>query len=164
MAREEMICREFGKSFWLQMVGTGLTTALCAHLGSVFTHARWPAVTVMNNYADDLLVEPLTIRAGYVQAPTEPGLGVVVDEEALERYRMSPPYVHKERRHILTVGWPDRRQVHYASMTQIWTDFLAGNHPVQERGVTFTVRLDDGSPEWTDLFDRAGRGPVHDVA
>ena len=163
MQRQGVLNAEFGKPFWLQMVGTGITTALCAHIGSVLTHARWPAVTAMNNYADDLIVEPLTIRDGFVKAPTEPGLGIVVDEAALERYRMTAkPYDRPERRHILSVGWPHGRVVHYAHMSQMWTDFLAGNHPVQERGVTFDARVDDGSSEWADLYARAERGPVHD--
>jgi hypothetical protein len=45
----------------------------------------------------------------------------------------------------------------------MWTDALAGNLPVQERGVRFDVRLDDGSTEWSELFERADRGPVRDV-
>jgi L-alanine-DL-glutamate epimerase-like enolase superfamily enzyme len=163
MRRQNTLNAEFGKPFGLQMVGTGLTTALCAHLGSVFSHARWPAVTAMNNYADDLIVDPLLIRNGFVQAPTGPGLGVTVDEDALERYRMNPPYSRPERRHILAVGWPSGRLVHYAHMTDLWDDCLAGNHPVQDRGVTFDVRLDDGSAEFAELYDRADRAPVHDV-
>jgi L-alanine-DL-glutamate epimerase-like enolase superfamily enzyme len=163
MMRQGALCAEFGKSFWLQMVGTGLTTALAAHIGSVLTHARWPAVTVLNNYADDLLVEPLLVRDGYVQAPTAPGLGVDVDDDALERYRMTPPYLRQERRHILTATWPGARAIHYAHMGDMWTDALAGNLPVQERGVRFDVRLDDGSTQWSELFERADRGPVRDV-
>jgi hypothetical protein len=162
MIKYNAICAEFGKNFWIQNVGTGITTALVAHLGSVMSHARWPAVTVMNNYADDLLVEPLTIRDGYVKAPDAPGLGVEVDEEALERLRMEPPYVLPERKHVLTVVWPHGRAVHYAHMRQVWNDFLAGNHPVQERGVRMDVSVDDGSPEWADLYARASLGPVHD--
>jgi L-alanine-DL-glutamate epimerase-like enolase superfamily enzyme len=159
--RQGAICAEFGKPFWLQMVGTGLTTALCAHLGAVLTHARWPAVTALNNYADDLLVEPLTIRGGYLRVPDGPGLGVEVDEAALDRYRMTEPYERPERLHILTVRWPNGRAVHYARMADMWTDFLAGNQPVQERGVSFEVWVDDGSREWADLHSRASRGPVH---
>jgi L-alanine-DL-glutamate epimerase-like enolase superfamily enzyme len=163
MARQGALCAEYGKNFWLQMVGTGITTALCAHIGSVLSHARWPAVTAMNNYADDLLVEPLLIQDGYAKAPDAPGLGVVVDEEALERYRMPEPHFVPERKHILTVIWPSGRTVHYVSSNQMWVDFLAGNHPVQERGVRFEVRVDDGTPEWAQLFERASRQPVHDV-
>lgn len=163
MYRQGVLCAEYGKNFWLQMVGTGITTALCAHIGSVLSHARWPAVTALNNYADDLLVEPLLIRDGYVKAPDAPGLGVVVDEEALERYRMPEPHVVPERKHILTVTWPSGRAVHYTSSNQMWVDFLAGNHPVQERGVEFEIRVDDGTAEWAELFERASRQPVHDI-
>jgi hypothetical protein len=117
----------------------------------------------MNNYADDLLVDPLLIQDGYVKAPDAPGLGIVVDGEALERYRMPKPHSISERRHILTVTWQSGRRVHYVSSNQMWVDFLAGNHPVQERGVQFDVRVDDGTPEWAELFERAGRQPVHDI-
>ncbi|WP_020579773.1 mandelate racemase/muconate lactonizing enzyme family protein [Actinopolymorpha alba] len=158
------ICAEFAKSFWLQLVGTGLTTAMCAHLGAVLTNARWPAVTALNNYADDLLVEPLTIQSGYLRVPDGPGLGVEVDEAALERYRMPSPHRLPERRHILSVTWPNRRTIHYAHMKQMWTDFLTGNHPVQERGADLQVRVDDGTSEWAELYARAERGPVHDAA
>jgi L-alanine-DL-glutamate epimerase-like enolase superfamily enzyme len=37
---------------------------------------------------DDLIVEPLVIEGGYVQVPERPGLGVELDEEAVERYRV----------------------------------------------------------------------------
>jgi len=37
---------------------------------------------------DDLLVEPLEIENGFVKVPTGPGLGVEVDDKALERYRV----------------------------------------------------------------------------
>ena len=31
-------------TFWLQLIGAGLTTTWAAHLGSVLSHASWPAV------------------------------------------------------------------------------------------------------------------------
>lgn len=179
----------FEKPFWLQLVGTGLVTALAAHLGSVLTHAQWPAITCLNNYSDDLLVEPLTIQGGQIKTPDIPGLGVTVDEAALERFRMPAPHAHPERRHILTVVFPGGKAVHYAHMhsavtnanaanftaeenaamgipvhtRQCWEDFHAGNHPVQVRGVRFEVWKDDGSAEWAELYARAKQGPVNDV-
>jgi muconate cycloisomerase len=38
---------------------------------------------------DDLIVEPIPIVDGRIPAPTAPGLGVTLDEEALARYRVS---------------------------------------------------------------------------
>ncbi len=178
----------FEKPFWIQMVGTGLTTAMAAHLGAVLPGARWPAVSCMNNYADDLLAAPLTITGGYLRVPDGPGLGVTVDEGALDRYRIDPPYRVPETAHILSVVWPGGRVMHYASMCyrhpvkgdrpfaherygvidpgaakmQCWEDFLAGNQPVNERGVRMEVWEADGSPEWADLYRRALQGPVRD--
>lgn len=37
---------------------------------------------------DDLIVEPLMIENGHVRVPEGPGLGVELDEDALERYRV----------------------------------------------------------------------------
>ncbi|MEM2876406.1 MAG: enolase C-terminal domain-like protein [Candidatus Bathyarchaeia archaeon] len=35
---------------------------------------------------DDLIKEPLRFEKGYVLVPEKPGLGVELDEDALERY------------------------------------------------------------------------------
>lgn len=152
----------FAKPFWLQLVGTGLTTALAAHLGAVLPLAQWPAITCLNNYSDDLLVEPLTISGGHLRVPEAPGLGVTVDEDALARYRMEPPYTITYPHQLLSVIWPGGCVMHYASMQQCWADFLAGNQPVQERGVRMEAMPDDGSRTWADLYARLAHGPVRD--
>ena len=61
---------------WLQLVGTGITTAFTAHLGAVLPAAQWPAITCLNTYRDDLIREPLEIRRGHMRVPEAPGLGV----------------------------------------------------------------------------------------
>ena len=42
--REGAVAAEANKPFWLQLVGTAITTTFAAHLGAVLTHARWPMV------------------------------------------------------------------------------------------------------------------------
>jgi L-alanine-DL-glutamate epimerase-like enolase superfamily enzyme len=161
--RQGALAAAFEKPFWLQMVGTGLTTALSLHLGAVLPFAQWPAVNCLNNYTDDLLRTPLTITGGYARVPDAPGLGIEIDEDALARYKMEPPYELPKPRLLLSVVWPGGRVMHYAHMRpQCWADFGAGNQPVQERGVTMEVRPDDGSKEWADLYARAERAPVRD--
>ncbi|MCW5850006.1 MAG: enolase [Anaerolineae bacterium] len=161
--RQGALAAAFEKPFWLQMVGTGLTTALSAHLGAVLPFAQWPSVNCLNNYADDLLGEPLTVQAGYVKVPEGPGLGIEIDEAALTRYRMQPPYAHPAPRLLLSVAWPGGRVMHYANMRpQCWDDFLMGNQPAQERGVRMEVHPDDGTTEWADLYARVQHGPVRD--
>lgn len=158
--RQGALAAAFHKPFWLQLVGTGLTTALAAHLGAVLPQAQWPTITCLNNYSDDLLLEPLTISGGQLRVPEAPGLGIAIDEAALTKYRMEPPYAVAYPRQLLSVVWPGGRTMHYAHMQQCWDDFLAGNQPVQERGVRMDVTTDDGSRAFADCYARVARGPV----
>lgn len=161
--RQGALAAAFEKPFWLQMVGTGLTTAMSAHLGAVLPFAQWPSVNCLNNYADDLLATPLTIVGGYLKVPDAPGLGITIDEGALDRLRMQPPHAHPAPHMIMSVVWPGGRVMHYTQMRpQCWDDFWNGNQPAQERGATMEVRFDDGTPEWAELYARASRAPVRD--
>ena len=189
--RDGELCAGSNKDFWLQIVGTGITTAFSLHLGAVLSHARCPLVTAMNTYADDLLVEPIEIRGGFARVPDAPGLGIVVDEEALDRLRMRPaeerpdapdranvglarpfnpvldggrdsPYQIPYPRKLLSFALADGRVRHYAGIDQLWRDCLVHNAtmPRQERGARLTVRDDDGSMEFDEMYRRAAIGPI----
>ena len=160
--RQGHLAGAFEKPFWLQMVGTGLTTTLSLHLGAVLPFAQWPSVNCLNNYADDLLVNPIEIKGGFARVPDAPGLGIEIDEDALTRYRMQPPYEFPKPRLLLSVVWAGGRVTHYASLRQCWDDHWVANNPPQERGVTMEVHEDDGYKEWADLYARAERAPVRD--
>ncbi len=161
--KQAHLCAAFDKQFWLQLVGTGITTALSAHLGAVLTNAQWPSVNCMNNYSDDLLVAPLQIVGGCIRVPEEPGLGVELDEDALSHYKMDPPYEIPRPKLLLSVVWATGRVVHYSSMKQCWDDCLAGNQPVQEPGVNMEVNEADGTNTEVDkVFQRALIAPILD--
>jgi len=151
---------EFDKPFFLQIVGTGITTALSAQLGAVLSHAQWPAVNCMNLYEHDLLSESLKIEGGYVYASDEPGLGIEVDEEALTKYRMEPPFEHPPRRMLLAAVWPQTHKRYYSNITQVWRDAQNGNMPIHEAGSRLEYVDDDGSRDWDELQKRAQEGPV----
>ena len=150
----------FDKPFFLQIVGTGITTALSLHLGAVLAMAQWPAVNCLNLYSDDLLVNPIQVQGGYARVPESPGLGIIVDEEALARFKMEPPYEHPPFKQLLQVAWPGGRKRYYANIGQCWTDALNGNMPIHERGAHLLPLPDDGTPEWAALHKRAESGPV----
>ena len=157
--REGTLAAQFDKPFFLQIVGAGITTALSIQLGAVLPMAQWPAVNCLNNYADDLIVNPIQVTEGYAHVPDAPGLGIEVDEAALAKYKMEPPYEIPRPKLLLSITWPGNRVRHYANMPQCWTDAFAGNIPVQDRGARMVVRADDGSPGWTDLYTRAMKAP-----
>lgn len=70
-------------------VDLGIRDASYLHACLATTSCTLPS-DLVGNYLreDDLLVRPIDITEGYAAAPTEPGLGVELDEEALKRYRV----------------------------------------------------------------------------
>jgi L-alanine-DL-glutamate epimerase-like enolase superfamily enzyme len=158
--RQGLLSDEANKPFWLQMVGTGLTTTLALHLGAVLSAARWPAITCVNLYQHDLLRQPIEVVGGFARVPEKPGLGIEVDEEALARFRMEPPFEKPVPQDILAVHWEGGRVMYYSGMGQMCRDFWAGNQPVDERGVQLETWSNDGSAEWADLQARVQQAPV----
>jgi L-alanine-DL-glutamate epimerase-like enolase superfamily enzyme len=157
--REGAVAAQANKPFWLQLVGTGLTTAWAMHLGAVLSHARWPAISCLNMYTPSLLKEPLRVQGGYIRVPEAPGLGVEVDERVFERLRV--PTTEKENlRAFYAVVRPNDERTYYWSEEQYREDFLAGNQPVFEPGVTLESYPDDGSPGWRETYERVKQAPV----
>lgn len=73
---------------WIQIVGMGIVTAWVAHLGAVIPNATQSAITLHALFVDDLIVQPLEAKEGTIPVPERPGLGVELDEPAVERYRI----------------------------------------------------------------------------
>ena len=154
--------------FWLQLVGCGLTTTWAGHLGAVLSHATWPAITCLNLYSHHLLRRPVEVLGGCQAVPEGPGLGVEVDEEAVERYRVPQEklaacgpgqmYDPPEARLINTVIYPDGTCIHMGRMGT--TYFTGGQAPVYAQGVRLETRVDDGSQEWANLYQRVRQAPV----
>ncbi len=136
--------------FWLQMVGTGLTTMFSVHLGAVLESARWPAIPCINIYSHTLLKE-FKVEGGHVKVPEGPGLGVELDWDAIERFRVEPNFEKPVARQIHTILWPDGRQTHYPN-GGYREAFLAGKLPPFLPGVSLERRLDDGSEEFNQEY------------
>ena len=146
------LAHEAKMPFFVQLVGTGITTAFAAHVAAALPAARWPAVTALNIYADDLLREPLEIRRGYVRVPEAPGLGIEINEQALENFRRDATGPKPLPRAIYSVRWPNDRTAEYVSVRGYECDFMSGNQPPFERGVTLTTREDNGSVEFDQRY------------
>ena len=169
--KEGTLAAEAQMPFWLQLVGNGLMTTWAAHLGAVLTHATWPTITCVNLFSHQLLKTPIDVIGGYHQVPDGPGLGVEVDEEAVERFRVPDVqirpfadegklYERPKPRLLNTIVYPGGSCVHMVSTVQGYGYFGDGHGPAQVEGVRLEVTPDDGSKEWSDLFERAGKHPV----
>lgn len=161
--KEGKACESFDKNFWLQIVGTGITTAYTMHLGAVLSHARWPAVTAMNIYAHDLLVDSLKITYGFAEVPKNPGLGITVDEDLIRKFAMKPPYRVSLPRKLLIFSFPNGEVHHFAGVDHLWRDMWQnGTLPRQGSGTNLEVRNDDGSADFEKLYSAAERKPLAD--
>ena len=165
--REGTLASEASMPFWLQIVGDGLSTTWAAHLGAVLSHATWPAITCLNLYTDHLITKPIEVLGGFHQVPEAPGLGVEVDEDAIERHRVpaaalqacakSGEVYNKPRPRIIrTVRYPDGSCVHMSSITPGMR--LTPYTP----GVRTEAWHEDGTRDWEELWDRIQEGAVRD--
>lgn len=143
------VLAQFNKEFWLQMVGTGITTALALHLGAVLSHARWPSVTASHIFESNLIRESLDPVLGYTPVPEGPGLGVTIDEDALERYRVPDDFEVARPISILRFTLPNGVVREYAAVDHLWRDSLDdGTMGIQPPAARFEVVQDDGSDEF----------------
>ena len=161
--READLAAAFNKPFWLQLVGAGPTTACAVHLGAVLSHAQLPSITCCKVWAHDLLQQPLTLQDGYAAVSHAPGLGVEVDEDAIEGYRVAeeeptPTALYRRQKRILRISWPGggrhRRIWDFTDEAVYQPLFYRGDIPGFERGVGLEVIEDDGSAGFQRSHDR----------
>lgn len=161
LRQQAELAAQVNKPFWLQLVGTGLTTAWALHLGAVFANATWPAITCHEIYQDDLMQERIAVHQGYARVPEAPGLGVEPDEEAIARYQVPAGFRPAPPRALYQVSWPSGARVVYrVGKEGVWDDFAAGNQPLFHRGVRLDILPDDGSPSWLEMYEMTQEGPL----
>jgi len=69
------------------VIGTSASIHVSAAAASNFLimeYTRWPPEWLM----EELLVEPLKFKNGYLELPTKPGLGIEINEKFLEKHRI----------------------------------------------------------------------------
>ena len=146
--RVNALCASFDKPFWLQMVGTGITTAYAMHIGTVLSQAQLPAITCHELWEHDLLKERLEVLDSTIAVSDTPGLGIEVDEDALEKYRVeletpTPQALFRQRARICRVHIPDGKggeHVHDFTGEEVYYPaFSEGEYPGFVRGVWMEV-------------------------
>ncbi len=145
--------------FFLQMVGAAPTTTLSLHLSAVLTHAQWPTITCHELYEHSLLTERMPVVGGHARVPEGPGLGIELDRDALEHYRVEKAD-HSLPRRLVKVIRPGGVNIYFANSGQKWTFYGKGNQPVDDWGCQTELLDDDGSAEFADMHKRASQSPV----
>ena len=136
----------------LQYVGTGITAAFACQMGAVMPTATLPGVTNSHNYEDDLIVDPLVVQRGFMQVPQGPGLGVELDQEAVQRYQNQP--AAQWPRHFSVVTLPGGLEHYYRNLQQAEALMKQGVDEAYAPGVRLDEREDDGSAEFDRIWRR----------
>ena len=77
-----------GQSIWMEYaLYTGISYAFQMHQASVMPNCEM-CITLAFITEDDLIIEPMALKDGHMAVPMIPGLGVTLDEAALDRYRV----------------------------------------------------------------------------
>ena len=163
ITRQAHAAQELEMPFWIQLVGTGITTAWASHLGVALQNATWPAITCMNIYADQMVTPSLDVNDGHIEVGDDVGLGIHLDEDALERFRVQPPVEAEHPRWIHTVTFADGQTAHYRNADAYRQDFKARGMPVGHRDVRLETWHDDGSEAFADMLTRVEDGPVREA-
>ena len=141
------------KPFWLQLVGTGVTTTWAAHVGAVCKQAKWPAITCMNIWTTQLVKTPIAVRGGYYQVPDGPGLGVEIDESTLRKKAVDYSWVDPPR-HLYRYARACGETVYLAcNRKELHARYPGAGLPICETGSSSEVVADDGSRKFARLYD-----------
>jgi len=154
-------CAEFNKPFWLQWVGSNLGATFCLHVQAALSHARWPAIHCNHMYPEQFVTEPWTVSNGMAKIPDTPGIGVTVDWDIVEQYRIEPksrPYPYPGL--LLRLDWPSGSKSYFTHAQQMWDAFKAGDLPAFAKGAHL-VHVEENSEEWFEYYGRASIAPVH---
>ncbi|MBL8173338.1 MAG: mandelate racemase/muconate lactonizing enzyme family protein [Bryobacterales bacterium] len=73
---------------WIEhSIDNGIAQVFQAHQTAAFAGIQY-AIAITHVLEDDCMAEPFTVRNGYFSIPKQPGLGVRLDDAALEKYRL----------------------------------------------------------------------------
>ena len=162
--RKGALCKSFDKPFWLQMVGSGITTAYAVHIGAVLTHARLPAITAHELWEHDLLKQRLEVENGSIAVLESAGLGIEVDESALDRYLVepnapTPQDLFRTQRRICRVHIPNGdggETLHDFTGESVYSPaFSEGKYPGFVPGVWLEIIEDNRTDEFNADYERA---------
>jgi len=152
LLKQATMAENANRPFWLQLVGTGITTTWAAHLGAVCTHAKWPAITCMNIWKHQLLKQDIELRGGYHCVPEKPGLGADIDLRLVKK--LTVDYAWKDApRHVYRYSRASGECVYFGcTKEQLHGEYPRQALPVSEAGATTDVVADDGSKAFVEIW------------
>lgn len=154
--------------FMIQNVGGNITRAFVLHMASVFQTATKHHNSDCETWAEDVVTPMLKVNGGTIRVPEEPGLGLTLDRDALERWSVViPDPLPRSLIKIRYEGFPAtyaRLPVQSLSdHTGRGPSFLEGHGPGgYNQPVDQDYWDDDGSTQFATMWEHTESGPVTD--
>ena len=89
LVQRALMAEETRIPLWVEhSISSGVNQVFQAHQAAAFPGIEY-AISVTHVLEDDLMLEPFEMKDGFYEVPREPGLGVSLDMDAIEKYRVS---------------------------------------------------------------------------
>ena len=160
--QQAAVAQEARMPFWLQTVGAGLRAMWVAHLASVCVQGTLAHLAAHELWQNDV-VSPPRPRAGLMDVPNEPGLGIAVDEAAIADLHIKEAPAKPPRR-ISTAIYPDGYRWHFATEQQRHESYHFGDLPGFVPGIRLEVQEDDNSSDFDVFYARCLETPQFEAA
>jgi L-alanine-DL-glutamate epimerase-like enolase superfamily enzyme len=73
---------------WIEhSIEDGINQVFQAHQAAAFSGVQY-AISITHVLVDDLMKEPFSMKNGFYEVPDKPGLGIQLDDDAVDRYRI----------------------------------------------------------------------------
>lgn len=183
--REAAVASTAGKPCWLQLVGSNLTATFSLHCNAVLESAEWSAINCHQLFASSPVDSQMSVNDGRAVVPDRPGIGVDVDRDALEEFRIeetgqaessdqslaadhSEFYLRMQTREryspnrLIETRWPDGTKMYSCGENDQMLRYAQeeGSVPYFERGVETRLVPDDGSERWEELHRQTQEEPI----
>ena len=88
LVQRALMAEETRIPLWVEhSISSGVNQVFQAHQAAAFPGIEY-AISVTHVLEDDLMLEPFEMKEGFYELPREPGLGVSLDMDAIEKYRV----------------------------------------------------------------------------
>lgn len=88
LVQRALMAEETRIPLWVEhSISSGVNQVFQAHQAAAFPGIEY-AISVTHVLEDDLMLEPFEMKDGFYEVPREPGLGVSLDMDAIEKYRV----------------------------------------------------------------------------
>ena len=90
LAEKAELCRLSGQTLWVENgLYSGISQVFQAHQCAALSRVEF-VISLAQIAEDDIVVEPFTVeKGGFYRIPQKPGLGIALDEKALQKYRIA---------------------------------------------------------------------------